>query len=116
MEYVVNGERISLLDFTEYVTPFKVTEEFVEKFNNTNTKYGVTKNIINKGYVGKWVFLVCFEMDGYKQFNNMGSLYLSKIRQEICSKPYDNRDEAFNSLDSFIKLIITEKEKRIIEI
>lgn len=116
MEYIVNGERVNLLDFTEYVTPFEVTEEFIERFNNTNTKCGVTKNIINDEYIDKWVFIVCFEKDGYKQFNNMGSLYPSKIKQEICSKPYDNRDEAFNSLDSFIKLIITEKEKRIIEI
>lgn len=91
MEYVVNGETVDSLDFTEYVTPFKITEEFIEGFNNTNTKCGITKNIINDEYIDKWAFLVYFEKDGCKQ--------------EICSSPYKNKDMAFECLNSFIESI-----------
>ena len=46
----------------------------------------------------------------------MGSLYPAKIRTNICSKPYETRDKAMKSLDSFIKLLKKELKKRVIEI
>lgn len=88
MDYIINGERVNLLDIVECDIPFQLTEEYVNEFNYLNTDAGFTKNILKKEDIGKWIFIIKVEKDSFKRLNNMGSLYPAKIKQDICSKPY----------------------------
>lgn len=116
MDYIINGEKVNLLDVIEYGTPLQLTENYINYFNDMNTEVGFAKNILKKEDIGKWFFIITTERDSFKRLNNMGSLYPAKIRKNICSKPYETRDKAMKSLDSFIKLLKKELKKRIIEI
>lgn len=53
MDYIINGERVNLLDIVECDIPFQLTEEYVNEFNYLNTDAGFTKNILKKEDIGK---------------------------------------------------------------
>lgn len=116
MDYIINGERVNLLDIVECNIPFQLTEEYVNEFNYLNTDAGFTKNILKKEDIGKWIFIIKVEKDSFKRLNNMGSLYPAKIKQDICSKPYGTEKKAFNSFEAFSKFLKKELKKRVIEI
>lgn len=48
MDYIINGERVNLLDIVECDIPFQLTEEYVNEFNYLNTDAGFTKNILKR--------------------------------------------------------------------
>ena len=48
MDYIINGERVNLLDVIEYGTPLPLTENYINCFNDMNTEVGFTKNILKK--------------------------------------------------------------------
>ena len=61
MDYIINGERVNLLDIVECDIPFQLTEEYVNEFNYLNTDAGFTKNILKKEDIGKWIFIIKVE-------------------------------------------------------
>lgn len=48
MDYIINGERVNLLDIVECDIPFQLTEEYVNEFNYLNTDAGFTKGRYRK--------------------------------------------------------------------